>query len=715
MNNEIDFHSGRLKRAYEHDKKFYNLLSGLSLATLIAVISLGNDASKNEIKDVSVQTRGFVSVTLNSDSDALEQEMSSQEELDEEVLDEQENQDLISENESMDEENEDKLKSFSVNEFQEKFKIHFEPFRQKLIAKYSKFFSSEKLGFEVYKDFVLEFSYAQSVAIKKAQRNLGWVSQSDDEIEESVRDLKEKFLESFELKLKRVLSSKDKLQELENILNETNYIGLQPSLFDMYDSKVNGGNCVVRALETTLLLEALQERLGSSGDFDDIGLLLMPKHIVATASDQSSGKTTLIDASNSVLETDEIGTFYTGGQKLQVLLAETEIQKQQNRLQNSENTGFIEGSPYFGVSPGGESSNVDSKEYLKRQLGANQRKFNQQLSKFFESISQDEKETLELTLSFISNIEIKKEYLRILESGGDSSEFLKSKQRQILQANGLGFEITLNDLKNKQDSFKDFFELYELSPISDLIRIKVDSVSENQELNQFANFYRFEINPSPSTLVGIKADTVDISRLQDLSEILRQNEIEKASNQQEELDVDESQLDLTSVSLDNLNVDQNDLDDEESRRIPELEIARVSRYQFKKLALMDLSKVKTVFEFSGGVSFIDFKNLDGFNGIISLQNFQKFDYNLLETVDLSNATFALSYLNSNELRVLLSVNIGRFLIRDISVIEDIVENDLFTINPNANFVIDDYLKEDPEFKILSCQSKYKAFLRNFTI
>jgi len=712
MTDKIDFHSGRLKRAYEHDKNFYNLLSGLSLATLIALISIVDDTNKNKVKDLSLETRGYVSVVLDS-KDQIDE--SNDELLKEQDLEAEEGEDLIDADSLLEENNEESVEGYSVDEFKKKFDKHFEPERQQLIDKYSKFFGSEKLDFAVYKDFVLEFSFAQSVAIRKAQRDLGWNSQSDMQINESVKSLKEKFLESFELKLNRVLNSKDKLRELENILNESNYIDVQPSLFDVYDSEVNGGNCVARALETTLLLEALNERLGASSNFDAVGLLLMPGHIVATASNQMTGETTLIDSSNSVLKTQEIGKFYTGGQKMQVILGELENKNPNNKPNNSRNSSSVEGSPYLGSNPSGEVSKVDQNGYSQTQQRLVQRKFNQQLSKYIEGISVDEKETLELHLSMISNPKLKNEYLRFIESGGDSSEFLKSKQMQILRSNGIGTEITLEDLKNKKQAFKDLFELNSLHEGYYSIKIMSKSVDENQELNQFKNFFRMNIYLMPKTLQGIQTNTVDISRIKDLSEILRQNEIEEGQKSKDLQELDSSILDLELVdpSLENVSFEEEPVDSEESRRIPELYIAKISRYQFKKLAQMDLSPVKTVFQFDGGVSFNDFKNLDGFNGIITLGNIQVFDLSLLKSVDLSNATFSLEYLSFNELRFLLQANIGQFLIESVSKLQDIVENDLYTLNPDANFVIDESLKDEPEFKVLSRQPKYKAFLRSF--
>lgn len=710
MNDKIDFQSNWLKRTYEEDKFFYNLLSGLSLATLIALVSIVDDSNKMEIKDVSMQTLHYVSATLDTKDQIDENNDEENDEISNgQDLDTEENKDSIDANNLMDGKNVDGLKSYSVDEFKKKFDKHFESQRQNLIDKYSKFFGSEKLDFKVYKDFVLEFSFAQSVAIRKAQRDLGWNSKRDAEIEVRVELLKEKFLKSFKLKLYRVLSSEDKLRELENILNETKYIDVQPSLFDVYDSEVNGGNCVTRALETTLLLEALNERLGSSGTFDTVGLLIMPGHIVATASNQMTGKTTLIDSSNSVLDTEEVGLFYTGGQKMQVLLGGVKPQNPKNQFHDFKNTGFTEKSSYLGVNPSGEVSNINPKDYLQNQQRLVQRKFNQQLSKYIKGLSKDKKETLEHSLSEISNLEIKNEYLKFIESGGDSEEFLKSKQMQILRSNGIGTEITLEDLKNKKQAFKDLFELNSLHPGDYSIKIMTNSVGENQKSNQFKIFFRINIYQMPKTLQGIQTNIVDISRLEDLSELLRQNEIQEVSKD-DQVNQDLQELDLIDSSSENAVFQEEPVDSKESKRIPELYIAWISRYQFKKLAQMDLSRVKTIFSFTGSLSFNDFKNLDGFNGIISIQNLQKFDFSLLKSVDLSKATFSLGSLSFKEFRFLLQANIGQFLIESVENLQDIVENDLYTLNPNANFIIDKSLKNDPEFKILSRQAKYKTFL-----
>ena len=58
------------------------------------------------------------------------------------------------------------------------------------------------------------------------------------QINESVKSLKENFWNP-RIKIKKSFKFKDKLRELENILNESNYIDVQPSLFDVYDSEVN--------------------------------------------------------------------------------------------------------------------------------------------------------------------------------------------------------------------------------------------------------------------------------------------------------------------------------------------------------------------------------------------------------------------------------------------------------------------------------------------
>ena len=92
MTDKIDFHSGRLKRAYEQDKNFYNILSGLSLATLIALISIVDDTNKNKVKDLSLETRGYVSVVLDS-KDQIDE--SNDELLKEQDLEAEEGEGLI--------------------------------------------------------------------------------------------------------------------------------------------------------------------------------------------------------------------------------------------------------------------------------------------------------------------------------------------------------------------------------------------------------------------------------------------------------------------------------------------------------------------------------------------------------------------------------------------------------------------------------------------
>jgi hypothetical protein len=562
---------------------------------------------------------------------------------------------------------ENTLATEKAEAFQEQLSKFFATDRQKLIDKYQPHFSSKSITYELFDEFLFEYSSALETAIQKTKRDLDENQLSDDEIlsqiERNQKQLKE-FLERSESIVRR---SKDKEMAISGIIKHSiKYRESQASVNGMFNFDQPEGNCVVRAL--------VAANLALKNGLPKVAFALESDHITTVST--NNGVTTVMDTVLQKSPRTTVGTLVEGGRMLASLLAVTP-----NSGKASENSKDGNGnSAYEGLSPTGPNSNLqtpprptlqkEDKILTDEEYKALSIKYARDLSHLGNLEIQEE---IKISTEMIEDEKLRTELLGKLLNAANKAmsnrdfwdaknEITEDMARKIRSNFSNPDRIKVDEALEKSDLVRNFLQLkhigsYKIKPLT----IESFNESQNRRFNSNALEDSFSLIFKPNTLRSLHGviETIDISNLQNLGELTGEYQENKPD---EELAVNY-----------NTSVEQYK---EETEELQPLQIIRIhtNSSQLVELSQLDLSNSQSIFGIKKPLKEVELEKLNGFSGIINFAIDKNVDLSILDKIDLSRAKIALDY--RLMIKDLLIQNVDTFIIADESNLRYLIEHNI---------------------------------------
>lgn len=523
------------------------------------------------------------------------------------------NENVISESKEVESEEDYHQAQLMKVQFESKFQELFAEEKKILLYQYKRYFKEPKISKAVFNRFLIEYSYQVERILGLTRQKLGLTSLDTLSIYNQTNE-KIKLAKAFLVRgLKEVSEAEDKVQAISDFIKfNAIHKESQASFAGMFseDNKPQG-NCVTRAL-TALYL-------AFNADLPTPGIVLMPKHIAATSTNQS--QVTMLDTVLSTKPIEEVGHVVVGGEILATFLAENEDSGGEELFSSDTSKPKV----YEGLNPTGKFSNLKTptpqdnseqsllertleEEYWSKTSKENLRAFNtnrfkKEITKFTSKILVP-KLRAEALQMFESEIRRNPDEKYFFEIKDPVKTRLLKRLRSLLSDPS---EVGLDEAEAKRRV------IYSITSGCDgEINITTKDTNENMRFSQLSFRKSFNIILKPQTLKGLSGhySKMDLTDLSDLSE----------SNDTENAGI-EFTLPFKKLTADEYYIDRSRLND-------------ISKLAVSKSKLATLKLI-----IRGNLNEHDLKLLDGSNMTLRFQLEENVNMDVLKQIDLSKISF----------------------------------------------------------------------------
>ena len=261
------------------------------------------------------------------------------------------NKNVLSESKEIESEEDYHKAQLMKVQFESKFQELFAEEKIMLLFKYKKYFKEPTISKAVFNQFLLDYSYSVETTLGLTRKKLGLtpadVFKRDpyavyNQTREKI-NIAKAFLGQG---LKEVSKADDKVKAISDFIKfNVIHKESQASFAGMFsENNKPQGNCVTRAL--------IALYLAFNADLPNPGIVLMPKHIAATSTNQS--QVTMLDTVLSTKPIEEVGHVVVGGEILATFLAENEDSGGEELFSSDTSKPKV----YEGLNPTGKFSNL---------------------------------------------------------------------------------------------------------------------------------------------------------------------------------------------------------------------------------------------------------------------------------------------------------------------------------------------------------------------